>query len=188
MAIYFKDISCTVFFGNDINTITEETYFTKEVSKLKIGIMIRDCEIGRAGNSTSHQGAPSIKIFDMGKGRKANHSRDGDPVYFTYKGHPSFEYEGYNKLDSIEEKYIKNFINHNYLNLMMYWFAPIKCETREFCNELQHEIQRRIQYNINKFDYAKNSYPQDSKVFISERVRKRLNVSRNNIDWDIREG
>lgn len=57
--------------------ITEETYFTKEVSKLKIGIMVRDCEIGRAGNSTSHQGAPSIKIFDMDRGKKTNHSKDG---------------------------------------------------------------------------------------------------------------
>lgn len=66
----------------------------------------------------------------------------------------------------------------------MYWFAPMKCDTRELCKELQHEIQRRIQFNVNNFDYTKNPYTQDSKVYISERVRKRLNVSRNNIDCD----
>ena len=40
---------------------------------------------------------------------------------------------------------------------MNYWFAPKKCETPEMAKELQHEIQRRLQFNINHEDIVKES-------------------------------
>ena len=61
---------------------------------------------------------------------------------------------------------------------MNYWFAPEKCETPEMAKELQHEIQRRLQTNINHEDYSKGEYlEQDAKVEISPKVQQRLKVS-----------
>ena len=44
--------------------------------------------------------------------------------------------------------------------------------------ELQHEIQRRLQTNINKEDYSKGEYNEyDKKVEISTKVQQRLKVN-----------
>ena len=181
MGIYFKNIDVLLSFNGEVNI--NEDYFTKPVAHLKIGIDIRDCTTGRSGKISPHTNSPSIKVSNYGAGKRTNHSKDGDPVYFTNNGSPITGYEAESKFTKLEKEYIRNFIYHNYLNLMIYWFAPEKCESRDFCKELQHEVTRRIQQNINKIDYSKISINKfDDKVKISERVRKRLGVSRNTID------
>ena len=65
---------------------------------------------------------------------------------------------------------------------MNFWNAPKDCETEEFCKELQHEIIRRIQTNMNKENYENGRYDKyDSKVEISKKVQQRLKVSRRTI-------
>lgn len=177
MGIYFKDISVLLIDENDLIT---EDYFSKEVSKIKISIMIRDCSSGKAAKSSPHVGSPSIKVFD-GFGGSKSHSIKGDPIYFSRDKEPIFEYKGKNNLNKIERKYLENFIIHNYLNLLAYWFAPIKCENEAFCRELQHEIKRRIQTNINKYEYDKGTFYTDSPVELSIKMQQKLNINRGTI-------
>lgn len=154
MGIYFKNIIATVIFENDkFSNILQENQFDKEIAAQKMIIIIRDIDQGKAGGGSPHQSSPSLKVKNGNKNDK-HHSNDGDPIYFTKKGKPVFGAEEAN-LNKDEEIYLRNFILHNYLNLYNYWFAPRYCETKEFEKELQHEIQRRIQYNINHIDYRK---------------------------------
>lgn len=169
MGIYFTEVFALVEFEE--NTNINEMQFDKKIAKSNITIIIRDMKIARGSTTTDINHGPSFKI--KGKG----HNKDGDPICFADNGQPIFIYKGNNPLDKDEEKYLRNFINHNYLNLYNYWYATRDCETQEFAKELQHEIQRRIQTNINHIDYSKGDYTYDTKVEISPKVQQRLNVS-----------
>lgn len=180
MAIYYKDIIATLEFEGEEN-LQLENQFDKDtptsLSKIRLTIIVRDIKQGRSGKDSPHRNNPSIKIKDRYDGG-ARHSPNGDPIYFSSNNEPDFRYDGKQRLNSTEEKYLQNFINHNYVNLMNYWFAPEKCETPEMAKELQHEIQRRLQFNINHEDYSKGEYiEQDAKVEISPKVQRRLKVS-----------
>lgn len=174
MGFYIDNIHVNLQIENQENIIIE-TQFDKKVARLNITIIIRDRMIGR-GSDTAIGHGPSIKV------KGSRHSNLGDPIYFSKDGYPIFSYVGNSKLDKTEEIYLRNFINHNYLNLMNFWNAPKDCETEEFCKELQHEIIRRIQTNMNKENYENGGYDKyDSKVEISKKVQQRLKVSRRTI-------
>ena len=162
MGIYFNKINVNIEFESK-ETITENQF--SKPALIGITIVVRDSNIGRGGSRINH--GPSIKI----KGK--DHANDGDPIYFTHDNKPIFDYRGRVLLKRLEEKYLRNFIIHNYINLVNYWNAGKDLNTR-LGEELQHEIERRIKYNINHIDYSKGEYEYDSEVKVSKKVQQRL--------------
>lgn len=161
MGIYINEVDIKVLFKNEIIT---ESFFKGSIAKLKIAIRVRDFNEGRAGGGTKHKNSPSIKITNYGKGKSADHSDDGDPVYFNIKnGELSISYND-KQFNSKEIKYIINFIEHNCLNLNNYWFAPDCIKNYRDCEKYQNTIKERILYNKSIYDYSKNIGAMDNEI------------------------
>lgn len=158
MGIYFNEIEAIVLFKDQ--TIVEEDGFKSLVSKLKIAIRVRDKTEGRSGRGSTHPYSPSIKVTDYGKGRSSKHSKTGDPIYFyDDNGKVGIDYDESEFADNKELKYLVNFINHNFVNLKNYWFAPDNIKDLQKLEQFQNKIQDRINYNINNYDYRKEQKP-----------------------------
>lgn len=137
-----------------------EYQFEKDIIGIDISIVVRDCEQGRSGQGSPHRYTPSIKI----KGN--NHANSGDPIYFSSNGKPDFRYEGKTKLKLNEKRYLMNFIKHNYINLMKYWFTPENIKDFTIVKKLQRNIENRIRTNINTYDYnSREEFNFDEEVF-----------------------
>lgn len=153
MGIYYKDFLIMAVFKDEL---INENNFKAQIAAHKIAIRIRDIEEGRGGNSTKHKDSPSIKIIDFGNGRKSNHDKYGDPIYFWMdkSGRIQTSFIG-NFNNKKEIKYIKNFIIHNYNHLSNYWFAPRKIKDYVQLLNYQNKLRDRILYNISTCDYKK---------------------------------
>lgn len=167
MGIFYKDSIIKVVFKDEV--ITEE-FFKGPVAKMKIAIRVRDYREGRAGQITPHKNSPSIKVIDYGKGKSSNHTSDGDPVYFNLKNDKlSIEYDK-NQFDAKEIKYIKNFIEHNCLNLNNYWYAADTINNPSDVDDYQNQIKDRILYNINTYDYKNKQGERDEEIKYNKKI------------------
>ena len=138
------------------NEAITENFFKGHISKIQMTIRIRDYNEGRAGKITRHKNSPSIKIIDYAKGKTRNHSKDGDPVYFNILNGELLITFDKKQFNSKEIKYIKNFIEHNCLNLNNYWYAPDYIKNFNELDNYQNLIKDRILHNIKVYDYSKN--------------------------------
>lgn len=165
MGIYYTELLVKVIFNEEI--ITEE-FFKGIISNLKIAIRVRDFREGRAGQNTKHKDSPSIKVISYGPGKNSKHSAEGDPIYFwkDSNGNIQLNYENIKSFDSKEKKYIENFINHNYINLTNYWFAPKNISNSIELEKYQNDIKLRILNNISNIDYRKEQEKIDDEVTI----------------------
>lgn len=137
---------------------------------MKIAIRVRDYREGKAGQISPHKNSPSIKVIDYGKGKSSNHTNEGDPVYFNLNnGKLSIDYDK-NEFDNKEIKYIKNFIEHNCINLNNYWYAPDIIKNSSDIDEYQNQIKDRILSNIDKYDYKKKQEERDEEIKYNKKI------------------